>query len=63
MVNKGDIGSLVGGLILGGAAVATGLSAPYVVGATVVGAIGGHHLTDSNHYKSVHQYKQRGIKC
>ena len=57
MVDKGDIGSLVGGLILGGAAVATGLSAPYVVGAAVVGTIGGHHLTDSHHYKPIHQYK------
>ncbi|MBS3105317.1 hypothetical protein J4234_03620 [Candidatus Woesearchaeota archaeon] len=57
MVDKGDIGSLVGGILLGGAAVATGLGVPYVVGAAVAGAIGGHHLAEPHHYKSMYPYK------
>lgn len=57
MVDKGDIGSLVGGILLGGAAVATGLGVPYVIGATVAGAIGGHHIAEPHHYKSMHSYK------
>jgi len=55
MVDKGDIGSLVGGLLLGGATVATGLGVPYIIGATVVGAIGGHHLAEPHHYKPIYQ--------
>lgn len=56
MVDKGDIGSLVGGLVLGGVAATAGLSAPYIVGAAVAGAIGGHYLAESHHYKPMHQH-------
>lgn len=50
MIDKGDIGAALGGIIAGSAAVATGLGGALVVGASVVGAIGGHNIADSHPY-------------
>lgn len=53
-MDKGDIGSLVGGVIGVGSGVALGLG-PIGVGlVAVAGSYAGHHIADSHHHKSLY---------
>lgn len=57
MVDKGDLGTIVGGGIGGAAAVLTGLGPIGIVVAATAGAYIGHNLTEQSHYSPKHSYK------
>jgi len=57
MVDKGDIGTVVGAILVGAAAATGGLGVPLIIAASAGGAYIGHNLADSHHYKSQYQSK------
>ena len=56
-MDKGDIGALVGGILVGGATATIGLGPAYIIGGTILGALGGHNIADRHHYSLKHKYK------
>lgn len=57
-IDGGDLGTVAGAVIGGGLIAVAGGGLGAVIAGSTLGAVGGHHVAEPNHYKPIYQNNQ-----